>query len=223
MKEFIQREATRLEYLRGTAATDRSTGELITEILPADPMRSQTQFKKLYIGLKSLDENYPDEKAKRIIKKIVDSSGDPVRMEIMKMHEKQPAEWYSLKQYVEKLRIGKKTIKKQLMALWSMKYLVRNIENETDASGRGIEVEYFRKTLETQTYPPSSIISTKKKLTKINTYIEGGYMCDLSDAIEGGMNTYEDLCSLFGQKWIEKWKQDGILIPIEGGKRYELK
>lgn len=227
MKTFIFEQSKKLEYLRGTAATDRSTGELITKIVRADSMRSMIQFKKLYRGLKSLDTNYPDEKTKRIITQIVNSSGDPVRMEIMRMHERHPKTWYTMKEYVERNRVGKKTIKKQLMALWCMEYLVRDAREEQDIKGRVTEVEYFKKSIKTQMHPPTPYIDTEKKDEKINKYIEGGKKCDLYEkikkAIEENLNTYEDLCEIFNIETVEKMKKEGVLIPINGGKRYEFK
>lgn len=45
-------------------------------------------------------------------------------------------------------------------------------------------------------------------------------MEQLKEAIEEGLNTYEDLCSLFSIEFIEKLKEDGKLLSIKGG--YEL-
>ena len=52
-------------------------------------------------------------------------------------------------------------------------------------------------------------------------------MCDLSEkiqkAIKENIDTYDELCELFSIEVVEKMKQEGILIPVEGGKRYEIR
>ena len=231
MKKFIYKESKRLEYLRGTAATDRQTSQLITDINRADSKRSMLQFKKLYKGLKSLDKEYTDEKAKRIIHNIVNSSGDPTRMRIMEMHEKEPERAFAIRDYVAELRVGNRTIKKQIYALWNMKFVTRDVVDETDKSGRHMDVEYFKKTekaLNEQILPPTPYSKKNEKNKKISS--RGGSECALSEkmekvrsAIDEGLNSYDELCEMFDVVFIERMKEKGVLIPIEGGKRYEIR
>jgi hypothetical protein len=47
------------------------------------PTRSLKIFKRIYVALKSLDEKYPDDKARQIISHIVTSSGDKIRQQLI--------------------------------------------------------------------------------------------------------------------------------------------
>jgi len=123
IKRFIKSEAKRLEYLRATAPIDSKTGEPLTNISVAKPHRSMKQLKKLYIALKSLDEDYPDEKAVRIIRQVVDSTSDPVRTKIMYLHEEYPDEEFTYLDYHKKFKLSSYTVRKQALALWNMGYL----------------------------------------------------------------------------------------------------
>ena len=64
---------------------DRIYRELINPIAPEVPSRLIKQLKRIYISLKSLDDNYTDEKAKQIISHIITSSGDNVRQMVINL------------------------------------------------------------------------------------------------------------------------------------------
>ena len=85
IKVFLKTEATRLSILRASGTVDRIYKELLNPIYPEVPTRLIKQFKRIYICLKSLDDNYPDKKAKQIISHIVDSSGNKVRQIVLKV------------------------------------------------------------------------------------------------------------------------------------------
>ena len=144
MKRFIKNEAKRLEYMRASAPTDMKTGELITNISVAKPHRAMKQLKKIYIALKSLSDNYPDVRAARIIRQVVDSTSDPVRNAMMYLHEDNPEMEFTVSKYHSKLRLGTRTVKRQAMALWNMGYLIRE-DREMIVAGKQREVPHFRK------------------------------------------------------------------------------
>jgi len=143
MKEFIKSEAKRLEYLRATAPIDRS-GELLANVVPAKPYRSMKQFKKIYLALKSLDPQFDDERAKEIIRNIVDSTSNPVRTGIMYIHENDIEGKYTFQDYKKMLKVSRYMVKCQAMTLWNIGYLERVTETKTVA-GKLEEVEYFQK------------------------------------------------------------------------------
>lgn len=144
MKEFIKNEAKRLEYMRASAPTDMKTGELITDVSVAKPHRAMKQLKKLYIGLKSLRDDYSDKDAARIIRQVVDSTSDPVRNAMMYLHEENPETEFTVTQYHNKLKLGKRTVKRQAMAMWNMGYLIRE-DKEMVVAGKQREVPHFKK------------------------------------------------------------------------------
>ncbi|HMA83606.1 MAG TPA: hypothetical protein VKP59_05190 [Candidatus Thermoplasmatota archaeon] len=157
MKEFLKQEAQRLSILRSSGITDRYNNETINPIRPEIPTRLIKQFKRLYISLKNLDEEYPDEKIKEIISHIVDSSGNPIRSLVMDFmrYEK---DWSNIQQLHVDTRLGRNVVKRELEVLWNIHVLDKKIEeeqvggyvsndgygNETVRGGRVEKVSYYR-------------------------------------------------------------------------------
>jgi hypothetical protein len=145
IKQFIKTEAKRLEILRASAQSDKRTAELIDDVTPAEPLRSLKQFKKLFIALKSLDKDYPDEKAKQIIDKIVSSSCDPVRDKIMDMFiNSDEGMDYTINDLCAEIRVGKFRVGKQCNVLWNMKFLEKDTREVVDSSGRVQERDFYK-------------------------------------------------------------------------------
>ena len=128
IKSFIKKEAQRITVLRANQATDYKHGELINRVRPEVPTRVVKQLKRIYMCLKSLDKDYPDEKARRIISHIVDSTGNEVRQRIMKMMQKKAEEWYTVEDIRHGIRIGRDAVKRQMEMLWSMEVVDMRIE-----------------------------------------------------------------------------------------------
>lgn len=157
MDLFIKKEANRLSILRAGTAVDRYDREVISDVDPEVPTRAAKQFKKLYSGLKSIDDNYPDKKIKKIISHIVDSTGNKLRKKIMKMLQ-ETDEWVKATDIAYKTKIGYRSVKQQLSILFNLDLIDRKIESEgfggfvtTDYNGneqlRGQhyrDVEYFK-------------------------------------------------------------------------------
>jgi len=149
MKEFIKSESKRLEYLRASAPVDRNA-ELITHIVPAKPYRAMKQLKKIYIGLKSLDDNYSEETIKSIIKNIVDSTSDEIRTDIMRLHEQYPKRQFSYKDYMDELKVSRYVVKHQAMALLNMGYLEKCDPTLESDKGKIREVNHFIKSTKSE-------------------------------------------------------------------------
>lgn len=146
IKNFLKTEATRLSILRATGTVDRTYKELINPIYPEVPTRLIKQFKRIYMALKSLDKNYPDEKAKQIISHIVNSSGNKVRQLTVKALEK-TNEWYKVTDVQQMTRLGRKSLKGQLEMLWNLGIVEKEVREENISGyqgGRTEDIAYYR-------------------------------------------------------------------------------
>ena len=130
LKQFFKKEAKRLKILRASGAIDRRNRELINPLSPEVPTRVIKQFKRIYIALKSLDKDYPDEKCKEIISRIVDSSGNKVRQQIMDFLRKNPDRRYKIIEVHKNTRIGRSACKSQLEMLWNLDVISKDIVEE---------------------------------------------------------------------------------------------
>ena len=132
MKDFIMKQAVKLMILRASGAVDRSSRELLNPVVPEVPTRLSKQFKKLYFGLKALDENYPDEKCKEIISHIVDSSGHKVRQMVLSELEKSNPldKWFKINEVQFNTRLSRGAVKQQLETLWNMHVIEKKLVDE---------------------------------------------------------------------------------------------
>jgi len=130
IKNFLKNEAERLSLLRATAQTDQRYNELINQVYPEIPTRVVKQFKRLYQVLKSLDDNYPDEKAKKIISHIVNSSGNKIRQQIIEVFKRNEGKAFSIPDLQSILKMGRTALKTQLETLWNLGSLDKEIREE---------------------------------------------------------------------------------------------
>jgi len=159
IKSFIKQQANRLSILRAGGKTDRRYKELLNPVYPEVPTRVVKQFKRLYIALKSLDDNYPDEKVKEIISHIVNSSGNKVRQLILEFFEKNPDVDYKISEIQHHVKLSRDAVKVQLETLWNLSIIDKEVREEriggyvhTDSytqqeeirGGRIEEVAYYR-------------------------------------------------------------------------------
>ena len=133
-KEFLKQEAQKLSVLRASGMTDRRYKELINPIYPEIPTRLIKQFKRIYISLKSLTNNYPDEKCKKIISHIVNSSGDIVRRIVLESlylsRENLDFAWCNIRDIQNNTRLGRNTIKRQCEMLWNLGVIDKEVREE---------------------------------------------------------------------------------------------
>ena len=129
-KQFLKEEASRLSILRATATVDRKNREVLNPVYPEVPTRLIKQLKRLYISLKSLENNYPDKKCKQIITRVVNSSGNKVRQQILNVLKKQPDKKFKISEIHKTTKIGRFSIKAQLEILWNLNIITKDVIEE---------------------------------------------------------------------------------------------
>src|SRR3990167_11253993 len=103
-------------YMRTTAEFDQYTNELRNTAYPEEPTRIAKQLKRLYICLKNLDKNYPDETALRILWHVSKSCAFPFRIRLFEFLSQNNGE-FSTSQLIELLQMGKSTVKRECCVL----------------------------------------------------------------------------------------------------------
>jgi len=130
IKSFLKEQANKLSILRAGGKTDRRYKELLNPVYPEVPTRVVKQFKRLYISLKSLDDSYPDEKAKKIISHVVASSGNKVRQLILQIFEKTPDVDFKISDIQHKVKLSRDAVKVQLETLWNLDIIDKDVREE---------------------------------------------------------------------------------------------
>lgn len=125
IKEFLFKQAEHLSLLRASGEIDWTTAELKGSVDREVPTRLSKQFKRLWIALKSLDPEYPDTSAKRIIRRLVNSSGSKARQKIIEVYKlsENKEKWLSISDLQLNTGLGRKAIKaecEQLVYLHSL-------------------------------------------------------------------------------------------------------
>jgi hypothetical protein len=119
-KNWIKQQANKLSFLRAIGNYDKYNDELKAPICPKIPTRLVKQLKRLWLSLKSLDDNYSDNRVKSIIKHIVESSASSNRLQIFKELEKHPNLDYTINDMKDATRIVYRAYKRELNALWNL-------------------------------------------------------------------------------------------------------
>lgn len=117
--ETISEISIYITFMRATAEIDSYTNTLRNDVYPEEPTRISKQLKRLYISLKSLEENYPDQKALEILWHIAKSSAFPLRVKIFNLLLKQQEEM-STSKISDILHIGKSTTQRELAVFWNL-------------------------------------------------------------------------------------------------------
>lgn len=118
LKELMK-IATYITYMRATAEVDSYTNELRNYVYPEEPTRIIKQLKRLYICLMSLNYDYLEERALKILWEIAKSSAFPIRVNIFEYLLNNKGE-FSTSELAKHLKIGKKTAKRECCVLWNM-------------------------------------------------------------------------------------------------------
>lgn len=146
IKDEVKRElmnlATTISTLRAATESDSYSGELTNFIYEELPTRILLQLRSIFIGLKSLDSNYSDEKALSVIKRVALSSIHPVRLRIIIELLNQGS--LSTTQLQKRMSIGYKTIITQLYSAEQLG-LVKYTEAESGGDFEGHNRAWVKK------------------------------------------------------------------------------
>jgi hypothetical protein len=124
----LKKYALYLCVMRSAAQIDSYSGELINDVHPERPTRILKQFIRLYNALKSLDSDYSDARALKVIKHIRDSSSFPSRVKILRFLANQFK--HSTKNIAKHCKIGFKTAYRELNVLWNLGIIEREEEEK---------------------------------------------------------------------------------------------
>jgi len=119
LNEFMS-IATYITYMRATAEFDQYTNDLRNEVYPEEPTRIAKQIKRLYVCLMNLSNDYPQDKALRILWHIAKSSAFPLRVKIFDYLIKNPYKEFSTNELSELLSVGRSTIKRECSVFWNL-------------------------------------------------------------------------------------------------------
>lgn len=139
VRDRIMRLARYLAVMRASAPTDSYSGDLRGFVYPEQPSRILKQLKRLYVCLKLLDDDYPDDRAIEIVREVVESSVDRVRQKVLAYLVKTKFQ-ESTSQVSEALKIGKKAAKTELNILWYLGLIKRQAEEITTPYGQTVLV-----------------------------------------------------------------------------------
>lgn len=114
--------------MRANGAVDSYTGELLSDVDMERPTRVLQQFILIYESLKSLREDYPDERACNILKDIAFSSSNRNRSKIFSYLKMFSGERLTTSQISKGLKMGWKTVYSELFCLWNLGIILRNDE-----------------------------------------------------------------------------------------------
>jgi len=121
-----------LRLMRATAEVDSYTGEVRNTVTPEQPTRVLKQLKRLFIALKSLDDEYSDHSALSVIEKIVHSSASQLRQRIFTLSMREDR--MSTNQVAQEMKVGHKSAYTELNILWNLNLLTMDEENESGTS-----------------------------------------------------------------------------------------
>jgi len=118
-KEELMEMAIYISLMRASADIDQYTNTLRTNVIPEEPTRVIKQLTRLFICFKSLDKNYPQDRAIEILWKLARSSAFQIRVNVLDTLIKLDKE-VSTSNLADRIKIGKSTSQRELNTLWNM-------------------------------------------------------------------------------------------------------
>lgn len=143
-EDFIIKESNRLKYLRATATYD-SKNELTYLPEPEMPARLSIQLSKFYQTLLSLGDEYDKDRAKKIIQRVVDGSGDPILVKVLEfidclcwaiLKAKDEIVKFTITDVFTTIGLGTGTIKRRLELLCGLRFLIKEPKESGPKGGR---------------------------------------------------------------------------------------
>jgi hypothetical protein len=120
---FLSHSAKRLSVLRATAEFGRNM-ELMAPVSIETPTRCAKQFKRVYKALMSLDPAYPESRAKEIICRLVNSSGDPIMQKVVN-YLRNNHSFHYVQEISDEIKINRRAVSPRLEMLWNMGYVTK--------------------------------------------------------------------------------------------------
>jgi glutamate synthase domain-containing protein 3 len=131
VKEELKTIAKWTAKMRASGEFDRYNNELKGTITPEKPTRILKQFRKIYVNLKKLRKDYPDDRALSIIQKIGASNIDPDKRQIY--IEIDTTDGLELTDLVDRMGIGRKAIKRRLLEMENVGIVKTDIDYNADS------------------------------------------------------------------------------------------
>lgn len=133
VKQEIQRIAKWTARMRASGQFDRGTNELRSSITPEKPSRIVKQYKKIYENLKKLEEDYPDERALSIIRKIGASSIDPDKRRIFIEIDSNMTD-LNISDIIDRANIGRTAVKRKLLEMENVDIVTTDINYKEETN-----------------------------------------------------------------------------------------
>lgn len=114
-----------ISLMRATASFDQYRNELRADVTPEEPTRIIKQLKRMFICLKSLSDDYTDEKAFRILWHIAKSSCFPLRIKIFEYLFNERKE-FQINNIAKTLKIGKNTVQREIEVMYNINLIKNN-------------------------------------------------------------------------------------------------
>lgn len=167
IEKELQSKAQTLAVMRASVSNiDYHRGVPIGEPVKERPNRILNQFRRLYISLKSLEKDYPDDRALAIIDHMASSSGDRIRTQVLDlMINCNPVNLLPTSEIANELRKPYVVVRPQLYILWSLGMVEKEETKVTDAIGREKVVEAWKLS--------SRLIPRKETTASIDKYFKG--------------------------------------------------
>jgi hypothetical protein len=125
IKEYLMKQANRLSILRAVGDYNQFNDELECDLYLEVPTRLIKQLKRLWICLKSLDDDYSDDRCKEIIEHVVKSSGNSNRSLILEILKESKEDSFSVNAVKYETKLGYRAVKRELEALWNLGLIIK--------------------------------------------------------------------------------------------------
>lgn len=142
IQEKIETISNFIRYMRASAEIDSFTGDLLNDVIPEQPTRIQKQLKRFYLALKSLDDDYGDDRALAVLWHIANSSANQNRIKVFDNLIENTE--MTTKQLSKSMKIGWKTVKRELNVLWSLNIVERMEVNCESSDGKQKEIHRWK-------------------------------------------------------------------------------
>lgn len=119
-EKILMKIALYISLMRSTASFDAYKNELRSDVTPEEPTRIIKQLKRIFICLKSLSDDYEDEKSFKILWHLAKSSCFPLRIKIFEYLLTNKDKDFLIGDISKNLKIGKNTVQRELDIMYNI-------------------------------------------------------------------------------------------------------